>query len=202
MIYQSGFGRSRLPEANCLLLKKGCRQAFLVQGGSQRQKQTTFTGPPRSSTTIRRTTASFFRRTGMARIQIITAVTLDGYLPDPNEELLQWVKTDSQGFPFWHERSTFTLFPGYPMLDLICEKDEKPDSFTFTSEISDPKSLDLLHGLSIYHLIDEIIIYILPLTTGNGTDCLHRLPVNRWKLYRTVAFKNGIVRLIYRKSSR
>lgn len=33
MIYQSGFGRSRLPEANCLLLKKGCRQAFLVQGG-------------------------------------------------------------------------------------------------------------------------------------------------------------------------
>ena len=41
MIYQSGFGRSRLPEANCLLLKKGCRQAFLVQGGSQRQKQTT-----------------------------------------------------------------------------------------------------------------------------------------------------------------
>lgn len=103
----------------------------------------------------------------MARIQIITAVTLDGYLPDPNEELLQWVKTDSQGFPFWHERSTFTLFPGYPMLDLICEKDEKPDSFTFTSEISDPKSLDLLHGLSIYHLIDEIIIYILPLTTGN-----------------------------------
>ena len=56
MIYQSGFGRSRLPEANCLLLKKGCRQAFLVQGGSQRQKQTTFTGPPRSSTTIRRTT--------------------------------------------------------------------------------------------------------------------------------------------------
>ena len=35
MIYQSGFGRSRLPEANCLLLKKGCRQAFLVQGGSQ-----------------------------------------------------------------------------------------------------------------------------------------------------------------------
>ena len=138
----------------------------------------------------------------MASIQLITAVPLDGYLPDPNEELLQWVKTDSQGFPFWQEMSTFTLFPGYPMLDLICEKDEKPDSFTFTSEISDPKSLDLLHGLSIYHLIDEIIIYILPLTTGYGTDCLHRLPGNRWKLYRTVAFKNGIVRLIYRKSSR
>lgn len=138
----------------------------------------------------------------MARIQIITAVTLDGYLPDPNEELLQWVKTDSQGFPFWHERSTFTLFPGYPMLDLICEKDEKPDSFTFTSEISDPKSLDLLHGLSIYHLIDEIIIYILPVTANKGIVLMQKLPAGNWQLHRSASFKNGIVRLIYRKSSR
>lgn len=127
---------------------------------------------------------------------------MDGYLPDPNEELLQWVKTDSQGFPFWHERSTFTLFPGYPMLDLICEKDEKPDSFTFTAEISDPKSLDLLHGLSSYHLIDEIIIYILPVTTNKGTVCMQKLPAGNWQFYRSTSFKNGIVRLIYRKSSR
>ena len=98
----------------------------------------------------------------MARIQIITAVTLDGYLPDPNEELLQWVKTDSQGFPFWHERSTFTLFPGYPMLDLICEKDEKPDSFTFTSRgvfpppvffyVSDRQGYTLPNLLQIYKI--------------------------------------------------
>lgn len=138
----------------------------------------------------------------MARIQIITAVTLDGYLPDPNEELLQWVKTDSQGFPFWHERSTFTLFPGYPMLDLICEKDEKPDSFTFTSEISDPKSLDLLHGLSIYHLIDEIVVYVLPLTYGKGIAVLQQLPAVRWQLHGSVMSHSGISRLVYRKSSR
>ena len=91
---------------------------------------------------------------------------------------------------------------GYPMLDLICEKDEKDASCIYTAEISDEKGLELLHGLSIYHLIDEIIIYILPLTAGKGTDCQHRLPVNSWKLCKTVAFKNGIVRLIYRKSSR
>lgn len=129
-------------------------------------------------------------------------MTLDGYLPDPNEELLQWVKTDSQGFPFWHERSTFTLFPGYPMLDLICEKDEKPDSFTFTSEISDPKSLDLLHGLSIYHLIDEIVVYVLPLTYGKGIAVLQQLPAVRWQLHGSVMFHSGISRLVYRKSSR
>ena len=82
----------------------------------------------------------------MARIQIITAVTLDGYLPDPNEELLQWVKTDSQGFPFWHERSTFTLFPGYPMLDLICEKDEKPDSLPLPQKYPTQRALTCYTG--------------------------------------------------------
>lgn len=138
----------------------------------------------------------------MATIQIIMVVTLDGFLPDKDEELLQWVRTDRQGFSFWHERSTFTLFPGYPMLDLICEKDEKDSSFIYTAEIFDRESLGLLHGLTIYHLIDEIIIYILPLTAGNGTDCLQQLPVGRWKLHRATIFKNGITRIIYHKSSR
>lgn len=138
----------------------------------------------------------------MATIQVITAVTLDGYLPDRDEKLLQWVRTDRQGFPFWHERSTFALFPGYPMLDLICEKDEKDGSFIYTAEISGRENIGLLHGLTIYHLIDEVVIYILPLTYGKGFACLQQLPVSRWKLHRSKTLKNGITRIIYRKSSR
>ena len=45
MIYQSGSGRSRLPGANCFLLKKGCRQASPVRGGSQRQTQAAHSTP-------------------------------------------------------------------------------------------------------------------------------------------------------------
>ncbi len=54
----------------------------------------------------------------------------------------------------------------------------------------------------LYHLIDEIVIYILPLTYGKGIACLQQLPANRWELYRSKTFKNGITRIIYRKSSR
>lgn len=36
----------------------------------------------------------------MAKVQIITAMTLDGFLPGEDEELFKWVKTDKQGFPF------------------------------------------------------------------------------------------------------
>lgn len=126
-------------------------------------------------------------------------MTLDGFLPEEDEELLQWVNTDKRGFPYWHERSTFTLSPNYPMLDLISEKDSKDASFIYTAEISGKESLDLLHGLSIYHLIDEIIVYILPLTSGRGIAHLQRLPVGRWQLYKSTSFRNGICRLIYRK---
>lgn len=127
-------------------------------------------------------------------------MTLDGFLPEKEEKLLRWLKTDKQGFPFWHGRTTFTLFPGYPMLDLVCEKDDKDrSSFVYTAEISDRASSGLLHGLSIYHLIDEIIIYILPLTSGEGMPLLQRLPVSRWTLHKSTVFKNGVCRLIYRK---
>lgn len=88
------------------------------------------------------------------------------------------------------------------MLDLICEKDEKDASFIYTAEISDRESLGLLHGLTIYHLIDEIVIYILPLIYGKGIVCLQQLPASRWKLHRSKTFKNGITRIIYRKSLR
>ena len=138
----------------------------------------------------------------MAKVQIITAMTLDGFLPGEGEELFKWVNTAKQGFLFWHERSTFMLPVGYPMLDLICEKDKKNSSCIYTAEISDEKGLELLHGLSIYHLIDEIIVYILPLTYGKGIVVLKQLPLVHWQLHKSVMSRNGICRLIYHKSSR
>ena len=138
----------------------------------------------------------------MAIVQIITAMTLDGFLPYEDEELFKWVKTDKRGFPFWHDRGTFMLPVGYPMLDLICEKDGKDASCVYTAEISDKKSLELLHRLSIYHLIDEIVVYVLPLTYGKGIAVLQQLPAVRWQLHGSVMFHSGISRRVYRKSSR
>ena len=38
----------------------------------------------------------------MAKIQIIAAMTMDGFLPKADENLMQWVMHDAKGFPYWH----------------------------------------------------------------------------------------------------
>ena len=57
----------------------------------------------------------------MAKIQIIAAMTMDGFLPKADESLMQWVMNDAKGFPYWHEHSVYRLMPHYPLLDLIAE---------------------------------------------------------------------------------
>lgn len=79
----------------------------------------------------------------MAKVQIITAMTLDGFLPGEDEELFKWVKTDKRGFPFWHGRSTFMLPIGYPMLDLICEKNVMTKSPLYAKCCHRPKKRSL-----------------------------------------------------------
>ena len=89
-------------------------------------------------------------------------MTLDGNIPSESEPLMEWVKSDRMGFPYWREHSTRHLSPGYPLVDLICEKDTSGSSTVFHAEICDEESVELLRGLSIYRLIDELVIFLFP----------------------------------------
>lgn len=39
-----------------------------------------------------------------------------------NEELMEWLRTDRNGFPYWEDRATFNMYPHYGMLDLMNAK--------------------------------------------------------------------------------
>ena len=32
-------------------------------------------------------------------------ITLNGFLPDENEKLMEWLRTDRNGFPYWENRA-------------------------------------------------------------------------------------------------
>lgn len=75
----------------------------------------------------------------MAKVQIIMPVTLDGFLPDKNEELMEWLRTDRNGFPYWEERATFNMYPHYGMLDLMDAKERHEKDCTFFMKVEDEK---------------------------------------------------------------
>ena len=137
----------------------------------------------------------------MAKIQIIAAMTMDGFLPKADENLMQWVMNDTKGFPYWHERSIYRLLPHYPLLDLLAEKhSDNNNSDTYIAVISAMASIELLRGLSRYNLIDEMVVYILPVIAGKGTPVFDDLTPSRWSVHKPTSFSNGITRIIYRTS--
>lgn len=129
-------------------------------------------------------------------------MTLDGFLPEDNEKLMQWVKTDKRGFPRWKEECTYPLFPDYPLLDLVCAKDKTDESFIYHAEINDKESLELLRGLFLYHIVDEIILYLLPITVNKGIHIMQHVSPCHWSLYKVRQYPGSICCMIYRKRLR
>ena len=134
----------------------------------------------------------------MATIQAVTVMTLDGFLPDNDNVSMQWVINHKNGFLHWRERCSAFILP-HSILDLLCEKDRRDDSFTYLAEICDLESLELLRGLFLYNLVDELIVYLLPFSAGQRTSVLSVFPPQQWQLHKTASFSNGVCRLIYRK---
>ena len=135
----------------------------------------------------------------MAKVRLVMAMTLDGYLPDGNNPLMQWVKTSRHGFPYWQERSSFRLPIGYPMLDLIIKKESKNDSFIYLAEISDGQQIELLNSLLSYKVVDEWIIYHLPDTKRCERYLADKLATDSWHLKSVRKYKNNVCRMIYSK---
>ena len=71
----------------------------------------------------------------MAKLQVLIAMTLNGFVPARNDSLLQWIQNSDDGFPYWRGRSTRMLYPGYPLVDLICDKEQLVRTKTFRNGI-------------------------------------------------------------------
>ena len=137
----------------------------------------------------------------MSKIQAVTVMTLDGFLPETDNVLTQWAMNHKKGFVQWRERCNARILP-HSILDLLCEKDSRDDSFTYLAEIIEPESVELLRGLFLYNLVDELVVYQLPYSAGQGISVLDTFRPQHWELHKTTSFSNGICRLIYRKPCR
>ena len=73
----------------------------------------------------------------MAKLQVLIAMTLDGSIPAEDDPLLQWMRDDKDGFSYGRDKCTRRLYPGYPLVDFMCEKDMSDPSILYQAEIHD-----------------------------------------------------------------
>lgn len=136
----------------------------------------------------------------MAKIQIIMAVTLDGFLPKQKEELMLWINKDTRyGFPHWQKEATFHICPLYGVIDLIDVAHKYDKNCIYQAIVHDEKSAEYVCGLFRYNLVNEIILYLLPLSYGKGFSLMADFHFHQWQFCSCKTFSNGICRLIYRK---
>lgn len=64
-------------------------------------------------------------------------------------------------------------------------------------EICDEESVELLRGLSLYRLIDELVIFLIPSAGTSPLSVSDHLPPGNWRLVKSKAFRNGVCRLNY-----
>lgn len=133
----------------------------------------------------------------MAKVQIIMPVTLDGFLPDKNEELMDWLRTNRNGFPYWEEWATLNMYPYYGMLDLMDAKERRDNSCTFFMKVQDENSAEYTSGVFLFRLVDELIIYLLPISYKSGKHITEKIQFEQWTLHESKKFRNNVCRLVY-----
>lgn len=137
----------------------------------------------------------------MAKIQIIMALTLDGFLPQKEEALMQWVRENIRhGYPYWQEEATFHICPLYGVMDLTDVARKYDKDCIYLATVYDEQSAEYACGLFRNNLVDEVVLYLLPLSYKKGILLLQGFPARRWKLHSCKAFSNGICRLVYTQS--
>ncbi len=112
---------------------------------------------------------------------------------------MEWLKTDRRGFRRWYGSCDRRLSDDEPFVDFLCMKDRPDNRATYLAEIYDAGHLRLLRGLFLYHAVDEIVFYLLPVIRRGSVSIVGEFSAAEWKCVQIRRYENGICRIVYRK---
>lgn len=70
----------------------------------------------------------------------------------------------------------------------------------YLAGVGDGGSAEYADGLFRYNLVDETVLFLLPLSYGGGIPLTGEFRSARWKLLGCKTFSNGICRLMYKRN--
>lgn len=130
------------------------------------------------------------------KIQITAILSTDGYL---------WEKAGGAPSAFHSgkynperlEEYTLPLSPYSSLIDLLDERRRGRD-VSYLAEAT-PETMEMVRGLLLYRLADEIVLYVLPDKQEKGIRLTELTALSGWELAEERPLKDGIRRKTYRR---
>lgn len=132
----------------------------------------------------------------MAKVQLLTVQSIDGYMIDNHNELPAVLSDEIEKLK---DAAIRQLNENASLSMLIDWRENEPDSFTYLIEAT-KETRSIINGMFRMHLIDEIVRYTIPVMLGTGVSLYQQeLPKNNWKVVKTVAYKEEVSLTVFRR---
>jgi hypothetical protein len=131
------------------------------------------------------------------KIQVVATITADGYLLKRENRIKDRIDSGKYGFSALQEHADLTLHKESSLIALLEEKRQSSET-NYLAE-ANPESLDLIKGLFLYRLADELILYMLPNQKENDIKLFDLTSPADWILIKESPLKNASRCFIYHR---
>lgn len=131
------------------------------------------------------------------KIQIVATISTDGYLLKRENKTKKQISLGKYGFNALLKRADLTLHKESSLIALLEEKRQSSDT-NYLAE-ANPESLDLIKGLFLYRLADELILYMTPCLKENSIRLFDLTSPSDWILEKESSLRDTSRCLIYHR---
>ena len=131
------------------------------------------------------------------KIQIVATISTDWYLLKQENKTKNQIKTRKYGFNTLQKRADLILHKESSLIALLEEKRQSSDTNYIVE--STPETLDLIKGLFLYRLADELILYMLTDQKEDGIKLFDLTSSADWILEKETSLRDTSRCLIYHK---
>jgi len=131
------------------------------------------------------------------KIQIVATISADGYLLKRENKTKKQISLGKYGFNTLQKRADLMLHKESSLIALLEEKRQSSDT-NYLVEAT-PETLELIKGLFLYRLADELIVHMIPDNEENGIKLFNLTSPADWVLVKESPLKDAFPDLIYQK---
>lgn len=137
------------------------------------------------------------RMTAMAKVRLLAVLTMDGCPAETTSLCGQWLGSDKYGIGALKEDAICILKEDTSLTLLSNRTERTDDSLNYLIEATE-KTAGIINGMIRMQLVDEIILYMVPVIAGNGSRLFQSsLPESEWTCTESRQWKDGMIRIAY-----